>query len=207
MSYGMISGSEACFLLCTKPNLSTIKPKPESCSGLIFKTHLAKPILSLKTPSGSLRGRPRAAIKNLYGTAQATESFYDLLGVSESGTLSEIKKAYKQLALKYHPDVSPPDRIEEYTKTFICVQEAYQTLSDPKTRALYDSDLANGFNLASSRTRFQHDQGWGHWRDLWQSQLMELMRRSANNDSTRARASWGARMRRQRSQRFGYGFE
>ncbi|KAL8260480.1 hypothetical protein R6Q59_028433 [Mikania micrantha] len=49
----------------------------------------------------------------------APETLYDLLGVSENGTLSDIKHAYKKMALKYHPDVSPPDRAEEYTVRFI----------------------------------------------------------------------------------------
>ncbi|MBF6096444.1 J domain-containing protein, partial [Nocardia cyriacigeorgica] len=59
-------------------------------------------------------------------------SFYELLGITESGTLPEIKQACKQLARKYHPDVSPPARVEEYTRRFIRVQEAYETLSDPR---------------------------------------------------------------------------
>lgn len=86
-------------------------------------------------------------------------SFYELLGIPESGTLIEIKQAYKQLARKYHPDVSPPDRVEEYTQRFIQVQEAYETLSDPRSRALYDRDMARGLHLAfSARRRYQNDE-------------------------------------------------
>ena len=82
-------------------------------------------------------------------------SFYELLGISEEGSFDEIKKAYKQLARKYHPDVSPPDRTEEYTRRFIEVQEAYEILSDPRLRAIYDRDLARGLHLAfSTRRRF-----------------------------------------------------
>ncbi|KAK3039457.1 hypothetical protein RJ639_028039 [Escallonia herrerae] len=76
----------------------------------------------------------------------------------ENGTLSEIKKAYKQLARKYHLDVSrrsarrsvTPERTEEYTKTIIRVQETYETLSDPQTRASYDIDMSKGLHLAFS---------------------------------------------------------
>lgn len=86
-------------------------------------------------------------------------SFYELLGIPESGTLPEIKQAYKQLARKYHPDVSPPDRVGEYTERFIRVQEAYETLSDPRRRALYDRDMASGLHLAfSARRRHRYDQ-------------------------------------------------
>lgn len=82
-------------------------------------------------------------------------SFYDLLGIPETGSLMDIKHAYKQLARKYHPDVSPPGRVEEYTKRFIQVQEAYETLSDPSRRIMYDTDMARGVHLAfSARKRY-----------------------------------------------------
>lgn len=81
-------------------------------------------------------------------------SFYDLLGIPNTGSQLEIKQAYKQLARKYHPDVSPPDRVEEYTQRFIRVQEAYEILSDPNRRALYDRDIAKGLRFA--RRRYQN---------------------------------------------------
>ncbi|XP_059626243.1 chaperone protein dnaJ 20, chloroplastic-like [Cornus florida] len=200
MSFGVIiSGNEAAgFNLCAKPNdhLSSKFSMSEASSQLQFKTHVTKPSISIRT-------RTKATINNLYGTAQTTESFYELLGISESGNLSEIKKAYKQLALKYHPDVSPPERMKEYTRRFIRVQEAYETLSDPKTRAIYDRDLVGGLNLAlSTRKRSQYDQrfdDWVEWRNRWQSQLSELKKRRENKDSRR-HATWESRGRRQRSQ-------
>ncbi|KAK3003556.1 hypothetical protein RJ639_018935 [Escallonia herrerae] len=85
----------------------------------------------------------------------------------ENGTLSEIKKAYKQLARKYHPDVSrwsarrsvTPERTEEYTKTIIRVHETYETLSDRQTKASYDIDMSKGLHLAFSvRKSGQNDQ-------------------------------------------------
>lgn len=89
----------------------------------------------------------------------AAATFYDLLGIPETGTLPEIKQAYKQLARKYHPDVSPPDRVEEYTRRFIRVQEAYETLSDPRRRALYDRDMSRGLHLAfSARKSYKFDE-------------------------------------------------
>ncbi|WCJ37970.1 Chaperone protein DnaJ [Euphorbia peplus] len=51
----------------------------------------------------------------------STESYYDLLGISENDSITEIKKSYKQLAKKYHPDVSPAGKKDEYTKKFIQV--------------------------------------------------------------------------------------
>ncbi|KAJ8774339.1 hypothetical protein K2173_011588 [Erythroxylum novogranatense] len=135
----------------------------------------------------------------------AEMSFYELLGISESGTLPEIKQAYKQLARKYHPDVSPPDLVGEYTERFIRVQEAYETLSDPSLRALYDHDMARNLHLAfSARRRYQYHQDEDldertEWKNRWQDQLSELKRRSMNKDSN-GNMSWGARMRRQREE-------
>jgi DnaJ-class molecular chaperone len=130
-------------------------------------------------------------------------SFYDLLGISSEGTAGEIKQAYKQLARKYHPDVSPPGRVEEYTQRFIRVQEAYETLSDPGRRAVYDRDMARGVHLAfSARRSFhadQHMEERGEWKNRWQDQLSELKRRSTDKDSQGGNMSWGARMRRQRN--------
>ncbi|CAH2079301.1 unnamed protein product [Thlaspi arvense] len=126
-------------------------------------------------------------------------SFYDLLGVTESVTLPEIKQAYKQLARKYHPDVSPPDRVEEYTDRFIRVQEAYETLSDPRRRVLYDRDLSMGFSFSFSgrrRNRFDEEvvEEKSDWKKKWQTQLSGLKKRSNQKDNS---MSWAARMRRQ----------
>lgn len=86
-------------------------------------------------------------------------TFYELLGIPETGSLLEIKQAYKQLARKYHPDVSPPDRVDEYTQRFIQVHEAYETLSDPRRRELYDRHMAKGLHLAFvSRRRGKFDE-------------------------------------------------
>jgi len=78
-------------------------------------------------------------------------SLYELLGIPETVTLSEIKQAYKQLARKYR--VSPPKKVPEYTARFIRVQEAYETLADPRKRAIYDRDLARGIHLVFSTRR------------------------------------------------------
>jgi len=64
------------------------------------------------------------------------ETFYEVLGVSTDATTDEIKKKYRILALKCHPDKNL-DNIEEATKKFNLIQEAYNVLSDPKERDWY----------------------------------------------------------------------
>lgn len=63
--------------------------------------------------------------------------FYDVLGVNRNASLEEIKKAYKKLAVKWHPDKNP-DNQEEATEMFKAIGEAYETLSDPVKRRNYD---------------------------------------------------------------------
>ncbi|KAL2508711.1 Chaperone protein dnaJ 20 [Forsythia ovata] len=154
-------------------------------------------------------GVPHRPVKSILNdTVQFSSdppSFYDLLGIPETGNLLEIKQAYKQLARKYHPDVSPPDQVEEYTKRFIQVQEAYETLSDPRRRALYDRDLAKGIHFAFSARRrigLEFDEQMedkNEWKSRWESQLSHLKKRSMYKDSG-DNMSWGARMRRQRNE-------
>jgi len=62
--------------------------------------------------------------------------YYEVLGVGKDADEATIKKAYRQLAKKYHPDVNPGDKDAE--EKFKEVNEAYQTLSDPQKRASYD---------------------------------------------------------------------
>src|SRR5579885_2894432 len=63
--------------------------------------------------------------------------YYEVLGVSRTATEEEIKKAYRKLALKWHPDRNPEAR-REAEERFKEISEAYQVLSDPERRAQYD---------------------------------------------------------------------
>ena len=73
----------------------------------------------------------------------AKRDYYEVLGVDKNATEEEIKKAYRKLAKKYHPDANPNNK-EEAEAKFKEVNEAYENLSDPQKRKMYDQFGANG---------------------------------------------------------------
>ena len=78
---------------------------------------------------------------------------YEVLGVSQEANDEELKKSYRKLALKWHPDKNP-DNLEEAHKQFQVIQAAYDVLSDTQERAWYDKHrdqiLMGGLYLLSA---------------------------------------------------------
>jgi molecular chaperone DnaJ len=68
----------------------------------------------------------------------AKRDYYEILGVGKSAGFEELKKAYRELALRHHPDRVPPEQKKEAEERFKEITEAYAVLSDPQKRALYD---------------------------------------------------------------------
>lgn len=66
----------------------------------------------------------------------AKQDYYELLGVSRDASADDIKKAYRKLAVRYHPDKNPGDKTAE--EKFKQISEAYEALQDPDKRAAYD---------------------------------------------------------------------
>ncbi|AFU58579.1 putative chaperone protein DnaJ [Candidatus Nitrososphaera gargensis Ga9.2] len=64
-------------------------------------------------------------------------SYYEILGVSSEATQDEIKKSFRNLALKYHPDKNRNS--EESKQKFMSIVEAYEVLSDDQARKIYDN--------------------------------------------------------------------
>ena len=65
------------------------------------------------------------------------KDYYDVLGVSKSANKDELKKAYRKLAMKYHPDRNPDD--SQAAENFKELSEAYEILSDDQKRQTYDN--------------------------------------------------------------------
>ena len=96
----------------------------------------------------------------------AKRDYYDVLGVSKTATPEEIKKSYRTLAKKYHPDVSKEKDAEAKFKE---VNEAYETLSDEKKKAMYDQYGHDANNMGSGGSGFGGFGGFGDINDIFSS--------------------------------------
>ncbi|GMI86611.1 DNAJ-like 20, DNA J protein C26 [Hibiscus trionum] len=104
---------------------------------------------------------------------RSNTDFYRVLRLDHAQNvgLDDIKKAYRSLVLQYHPDVCPPSSKDEYTKRFLELQMAYETLSDPISRKMYDCEFGFGNCwMGERRSKFP--------RDVWEQQLDGLKKRS-----------------------------
>lgn len=99
-------------------------------------------------------------------------NYYQTLGVEKTSTSDDIKKAYRKLAMKFHPDRGGD---EEHFKK---IKEAYETLSDPAKKAQYDAEQAGGFR----HFRFNTNNTRNFNNDI-PDEILEIFRRQFGTDS------------------------
>src|SRR5512134_3223516 len=87
------------------------------------------------------------------------KDYYQTLGVSRSAGAEDIRKAYRKLAMQYHPDRNPGDKSAE--ERFKEINEAYQVLNDPQKRSHYDQ-LGSAYSNWQRRGG-QGDFDWSQW--------------------------------------------
>jgi len=127
----------------------------------------------------------------------AQRDYYEVLGVKKGASVEELKKAYRKLAVKYHPDKNPGDKQAE--ERFKEINEAYAVLSDPKKKAQFDQfgssnfhqrysqeDIFRGFNVDD----MFKDQGFGT-DDIFSRIFGDAMRRQRGGGAGRNMAAKG----------------
>lgn len=111
------------------------------------------------------------------------QDYYELLGVSKGSSDAEIKKAYRKLAMKHHPDRNPGDKAAE--EKFKEIQKAYAVLSDPQKRAAYDQ-----FGHAGVDSSMGGGPGFGGFGDVFEDIFENIF--SGGRRSQQSRAQRGA---------------
>ena len=91
--------------------------------------------------------------------ATQTKDYYGILGVKKSASAEDIRKAFRKLARKYHPDVNPGDKAAE--ERFKTISEANEVLSDPKKRKIYDQLGFYSDNIDPAQAEAYARQGGG----------------------------------------------
>ncbi|HZK19129.1 MAG TPA: DnaJ domain-containing protein, partial [Treponemataceae bacterium] len=95
----------------------------------------------------------------------AKRDYYEILGVQKSATKDEIKKGYRKLAIKYHPDKNPGDKKSE--EKFKEATEAYEVLSDDKKKQIYDQYGFDGLEGMGGATSGGYSRAFHDFEDLF----------------------------------------
>ena len=109
------------------------------------------------------------------------EDYYNTLNVSNNADEDQIKQAYRALAMKYHPDKNPDNKIAE--EKFKRISEAYSVLSDSQKRKEYDLSMSNPFS-SSGRT-YTYDQNTNPFGEDFFSYQWRQNRRDAQYENKR----------------------
>ncbi|KNA17920.1 hypothetical protein SOVF_075450 isoform A [Spinacia oleracea] len=131
----------------------------------------------------NLRKRQRCKVGGVQIIASVRETPYQVLGISSSATPSEIKRAYRKLALKYHPDVNKEANAQE---KFLRIKHAYNTLINSDSRGRYDAgNYKSDFSYSSSgrRQSTQEEEEFYGFGDFFRDLQEEFQNWEANASS------------------------
>lgn len=93
------------------------------------------------------------------------KNYYEVLGISKTATADEIKKAYRNLAFKYHPDRNSGDKAAE--EKFKEINEAYDVLSDEKKRADYNSFGTSNSHYSGTNNSYNRNNDFTNEETFW----------------------------------------
>ncbi len=137
----------------------------------------------------------------------AKRDYYEILGIKKGATVEELRKAYRELALRHHPDRVAADKKKQAEDTFKEISEAYGVLSDPKKRTLYDQYGHDGvdknfarediFRGTDFRSVFEGDEGLSgsFFENLFGDSGFDLFGTRSKRRKTKGSSSEGSRGR------------
>lgn len=132
-------------------------------------------------------------LKMIRNKMSEKQDYYTVLGIKKNSADDEIKKAYRRMAMKYHPDRNPGDKSAE--EKFKVVQQAYEVLSDPQKKQMYDTyghagvDAASGYGAGSS---YRHTQQHANFDDIFGNIFGDIFGNGSGFTQTRQSSRSGA---------------
>ena len=117
-------------------------------------------ITEVRIPLDTLLGACPTLTSGIESKTMEYKDYYKILGLERSASADEVRKAYRKLAMQYHPDRNPGDKQSE--EKFKDINEAYQVLSDPQKKARYDQ-LGSAYSNWQQRGGGPGDFDWSQW--------------------------------------------
>ena len=131
-----------------------------------------------------------------FGLPEGESNYYVILGISEFSEPKVIKKAYRSLALRCHPDRVPVKDQKRAAEAFVSISAAYNVLSDERKRKRYDSRLARRKSLGFGNGSASFTASSTTSRGVDESQLPSMRQRSRSSSVGNSQQAWYARYRR-----------